>query len=322
MSDSCVLLVGPALPSLEEALRASYDVVALPEETGARADVLAEHGERVEVVVVSFGVSVDAALLDALPNVRAVANFGVGYDNVDVAEAGRRGIAVSNTPDVLNDSVAEVAVGLVLDVLHRLPAADRYVRAGRWETAKETGDSFPLTRQLSARRVGLLGLGRIGREIARRLEPFGCTLSYFARTPVDDVTWERADSPPRSPRPSTCSSCACPAVPQTAGLVDRDLLDRLGPDGVLVNIARGSVVDETALVDALLDGRLGGAGLDVYADEPRVPEALTALDQVVLLPHVGSGTEETRAAMGRLVLDNVRSFLDSGTLVTPVPTPR
>jgi lactate dehydrogenase-like 2-hydroxyacid dehydrogenase len=309
-----VLLLGQALPSLEQALRSAYDVVALPDAGPERSAVLAEQGSQVRVAVTSFGVPLDRELMDALPQLGAVANFGVGYDNIDVAEATRRGIVVSNTPDVLNASVAELAVGLAIDVLRRVPAADRYVRAGRWEA----GDPFPLGRQLSGRRVGILGLGRIGADVADRFTAFGCPVGYHSRNRVAAVDHEYFSSPVELATWSEVLVVVVPGTRQTVRLVDRQVLEALGPDGVLVNVARGSVVDEEALVDLLLDERLGGAGLDVYAAEPHVPETLLALDSVALLPHVGSATEEARGAMGRLVFDNVASFLSSGRLVTPV----
>ncbi len=314
MDTPTVLLLGPALPSLEQGLRSAYDVVALPEAEPDRSRVLAEHGPRVRVTVTSVGVPLGAELMEALPELGAVANFGVGYDNIDVAEASRRGVVVSNTPDVLNDSVAELAVGLAIDVLRRVPAADRYVRAGRWEA----GERFGLARQLSGRRVGILGLGRIGRGVADRFAAFGCPIGYHSRNQVDGIDHHYLASPVELAAWSQVLVVVVPGTPQTVRLVDREVLEALGSDGVLVNVARGSVVDEEALVDLLLDERLGGAGLDVYASEPHVPDALLALDSVVLLPHVGSATDEARWAMGQLVLDNVSSFLDSGRLVTPV----
>jgi lactate dehydrogenase-like 2-hydroxyacid dehydrogenase len=309
-----VLQVGQTMPELAESLRASYDVVTLPEQDPERSTVLAEHGPGVTVAAVSFGAPFGAELFEALPRLGAVANFGVGYDNIDLAEARRRGVVVSNTPDVLTDSVAELAVGLALDVLRRVSAADRYVRAGRWSS----DGGYPLSRQLSGRRVGILGLGRIGLAIARRVEAFGCPVGYHSRNPVAGVNYEYAESPRDLAATSEVLVVVVPGTGGTHGIVDRSVLEALGADGVLVNVARGSVVDEEAMVDLLVDGRLGGAGLDVYADEPEVPEMLLALDSVVLTPHVGSATHEARTGMAGLVLDNVRSYLSVGTLVTPV----
>jgi lactate dehydrogenase-like 2-hydroxyacid dehydrogenase len=189
------------------------------------------------------------------------------------------------------------------------------VRAGRWELE----GPFPLTRQLSGRRVGILGLGRIGQAIAERFTPFGCPVGYHSRRPVDGAPYDYFASPTALAEWAQVMVVVVPGTPQTAGLVDREVLEALGEDGVLVNVARGSVVDQQALVDLLLDGRLGGAGLDVFAAEPHVPEELLALDSVVLQPHVASGTVETRTAMARLVLDNVGRGLRGEPLVTPVP---
>ncbi|CAA9402168.1 MAG: D-3-phosphoglycerate dehydrogenase [uncultured Nocardioides sp.] len=267
----------------------------------------------VEVAVVGGGAPVGAAEMDALPDLRAIANFGVGYDNVDVPEASRRGIVVSNTPDVLNDAVADIAVALVLDVLRGISAADRFVRSGRWAA----GEKFPLTRDVRGARVGILGLGRIGTSVAERLEGFGAEIRYHSRS-AKDVAWAYDASPVALAEHSDVLVVLTPGGSQTEHLVDATVLDALGPSGYLVNVSRGSVVDEQALVRALEEGLIAGAGLDVFADEPHVPEALLARDDVVLLPHVASATTQTREAMGRLVLDNVDAFLGRGEMVTPV----
>ncbi|NPD04078.1 2-hydroxyacid dehydrogenase [Nocardioides sp. zg-1308] len=280
------------------------------------APELADLGDPAGVVVAvaGGGAPVGAAEMDALPDLRAVANFGVGYDNVDVDEARRRGIAVSNTPDVLTDAVADLAAFLVVDVLRGLTAADRFVRSGAWAR----GERLPLTRDVRGAVVGVLGLGRIGTAAAERLEAFGAEVHYHSRSPKD-VAWTHHSSPVELAAASDVLVVLTPGGAGTEGLVDAAVLDALGPDGYLVNVARGSVVDEDALVAALEAGRIAGAGLDVFADEPHVPEALLGRDDVVLLPHVGSATVQTREAMGRLVLDNVDAFLGRGELVTPVP---
>jgi lactate dehydrogenase-like 2-hydroxyacid dehydrogenase len=267
----------------------------------------------VEVAVVGGGAPAGAAEMDALPDLRAIVNFGVGYDNVDVAEARRRGIVVSNTPDVLTDAVADLAAFLVVDVLRGITAADRFVRRGSWAR----GEHLPLTRDVRGAVVGVLGLGRIGTAAARRLEAFGAEVHYHSRTPKQ-VAWTYHASPVELAAASDVLVVLTPGGAETDRLVDATVLDALGPEGYLVNVARGSVVDEDALVAALEAGRIAGAGLDVFADEPRVPEALLDRDDVVLLPHVGSATVQTREAMGRLVLDNVDAFLERGELVTPV----
>ncbi|GAA5107184.1 2-hydroxyacid dehydrogenase [Alloalcanivorax gelatiniphagus] len=299
-----VVQLGGLMPFVREWLTERYAAPAL-------ADLADPAG--VVVAVVGGGAPVGAAEMDALPDLAAIANFGVGYDNVDVAEATRRGIVVSNTPDVLTDAVADLAAFLVVDVLRGITAGDRFVRSGAWAR----GERMPLTRDVRGAVVGVLGLGRIGTAAAERLEVFGAEVRYHSRSPKD-VAWTYHASPAELAAASDVLLVLTPGGAGTDGLVDADVLDALGPDGYLVNVARGSVVDEDALVAALEAGRIAGAGLDVFADEPHVPAALLERDDVVLLPHVGSATTETRVAMGRLVLDNVDAFLERGELVTPV----
>ncbi|MBP1819168.1 2-hydroxyacid dehydrogenase [Mycobacterium sp. OAE908] len=311
---SSVLQVGPLKPSLAQTLRDDYAAYVLPDEP---AEFLAEHGSEIKAVVTSGRTGVDAELMAALPNLGAVVNFGVGYDTTDVDAAAARGVVVSNTPDVLTDCVADTAVGLVIDVMRQFSAADRYVRAGRWPV----DGNYPLTRQVSNKRIGIIGLGRIGRAIAQRLSAFGCVISYHNRHVVEGSPYEYVETPADLARGADVLIVAAAGGAGTQGLVSREVIEALGPDGYLVNIARGSVVDEKALVDALEEGRLAGAGLDVFEDEPNVPGALLTMDNVVVLPHVASGTVETRAAMEDLTLRNLDSFLKTGQLVTPVPMP-
>ncbi|MGV0770966.1 2-hydroxyacid dehydrogenase [Mycobacterium syngnathidarum] len=311
-----VLQVGSLKPSLAETLRTSYDAFALPDGP-ERAAFLAEHGATIAAVVTSGRTGVDAELMSALPNLGAVVNFGVGYDTTDIEAAAARNVVVSNTPDVLSDCVADTAVGLLIDTMRQFSAADRYLRAGRWAN----GGNYPLTHKVSGARVGIIGLGRIGQAIATRLVAFGCPISYHNRREVAGSPYTYVTSAVELARQVDALIVAAAGGSGTRHLVDRDVLDALGPDGYLVNIARGSVVDEQALVDALTGGRLAGAGLDVFTDEPNAPEALLSLDNVVLLPHVGSGTVETRAAMEALTLANLDRFLETGDLVTPVPMP-
>jgi lactate dehydrogenase-like 2-hydroxyacid dehydrogenase len=309
-----VLQVGPLKPSLAQTLQDDYAAYVLPDEPG---EFLAAHGDEIRAVVTSGRTGVDAELMAALPNLGAVVNFGVGYDTTDVDAAATRGVSVSNTPDVLTDCVADTAVGLVIDMMRQFSAADRFVRAGRWSV----DGNYPLTHQVSNKRVGIIGLGRIGSAIAKRLSAFGCVISYHNRNVVDGSPYTYVGSPVELARGVDVLIVAAAGGAGTQRLVSRDVIDALGADGYLVNIARGSVVDEEALVDALVGGRLAGAGLDVFADEPHVPEALLTMDNVVLLPHVASGTVETRAAMEELTLSNLDSFLKTGRLVTPVPMP-
>ena len=308
-----VLRVGPLKPSLMETLVADYDALALPEGEEREA-FLSEHGESITAVVTSGRTGVDAALMERLPQLGAVVNFGVGYDTTDVDEASRRGIAVSNTPDVLTDCVADLAVGLVIDTMRGLPAAERFVRAGRWPAEGNT----PLMRQVTGKRVGIIGLGRIGSAIADRLNGFRCEISYHNRNEIDGSPYVYAASPTALAENVDVLIIAASGGSGTAHLVDRAVLEALGPQGYLINVARGSVVDEEALIELLAAGQLAGAGLDVFAHEPNVPDALLAMDNVVLLPHVGSATVETRAAMEALTLENLDRFLADGTLVTPV----
>lgn len=309
-----VLQVGPLKPSLHQTLVSAYGAYVLPDEP-ERSAFLTEHGPEITVAVTSGRTGVDAGLMSALPNLGAVVNFGVGYDTTDVEEAAVRNIAVSNTPDVLSDCVADTAIGLLIDVMRQFSAADRYLRAGRWVA----DGNYPLTHKVSGARVGIIGLGRIGTAIATRLGGFGCTVSYHNRREVEGSPYRYVSTPAELAAGADVLIIAAAGGAGTRHLVDREVLDALGPDGYLVNIARGSVVDEQALVEALADGRLAGAGLDVFTDEPNVPAALLDMDNVVLLPHVGSGTVETRNAMEELTLANLDTYLRTGTLVTPVP---
>jgi len=252
-----------------------------------------------------------------LPRLGAVVNFGVGYDTTDIDAAAARGVQVSNTPDVLTDCVADTAIGLTIDTLRQFPAADRFVRAGQWTPER----NYPLTRQVSGCRIGVIGLGRIGSAIATRFSAFGCQIAYHNRHPVADSPYTYVESPEKLAAQVDVLVIAAAGGPASRNIVSAEVIAALGPQGYLINIARGSVVDEPALVQALTSGGLAGAGLDVFADEPQVPAALLGLDNVVLLPHVGSGTVQTRAAMEALTLQNLDSFLATGQLVTPVPLP-
>jgi lactate dehydrogenase-like 2-hydroxyacid dehydrogenase len=302
---------------LAQTLLHDYAAYVLPDEADDRAAFLSTHGAEITAVVTSGLTGVDAGLMSALPNLGAVVHWGVGYDATDMDAAAQRGLAVSNTPDVLTDCVADTAVGLLIDVMRRLSASDRYVRAGRWPV----DGMYPLTRQVTNSRVGIIGLGRIGGAIAKRLGGFGCTISYHNRNKIEDSPFEYVSSAEELAKRVDVLVVAAAGGSSTHKLVGREVIDALGVDGYLVNIARGSVVDEHALIEALAEGRIAGAGLDVFTDEPNVPAELFTMDNVVVLPHVGSGTVQTRAAMEALVLRNLDSFLTTGDLVTPVPMP-
>lgn len=272
---------------------------------------------RAVTAVATAGAPVDANLIRRLPNLQIVSCFGVGYDSIDVAEAARRGIVVTNTPDVLTDDVADVALGLLLMCVRELPQAQRHLRAGRWPD----GPFRLAPTGLRGRRLGILGLGRIGEAVARRAEPFGVEISYHNRRPKDVPYRYHATLAELADHVDTLVITA-PGGRQTRHLVDADILRRLGPLGILVNVARGSLVDEAALVEALRSGSILGAGLDVFENEPHVPDGLLDLPNVVLLPHVGSATVPTRHAMGQLVIDNLVSWFAKGIAVSPVPETR
>ncbi|GAA2103175.1 2-hydroxyacid dehydrogenase [Actinomadura alba] len=310
---SRVLQVGPLQPSLDRRVREHYDSVRLDEQPDPTG-FLTLHGADFVTAVTTSRIGVSDELMAALPRLRAIVNFGVGYDTTNIAMATARGIQVSNTPDVLTDCVADAAVGALINVMRRFAAADRYVRRGDW-----TLGGYPLARKVSGSRIGILGLGRIGRAIARRLEAFGTQIRYHTRSIVDDVPYDHVDSAEKLAAWCDVLVVATSGGPGTRGLVSEAVLTALGPDGYLVNIARGSVVDEPALVDALVTDRLAGAALDVFADEPNVPPALLDLDKVLLLPHIASATRETREAMGDLAFRNLWQFMADGTLLTPVP---
>ncbi|MGL3607030.1 2-hydroxyacid dehydrogenase [Rhizobium sp. G187] len=257
-----------------------------------------------------------ASLMAALPNLEVIGSFGVGYDGVDVAEAARRGVFVTHTPDVLNDEVADTALALLLNTVRRFHFAETYLREGRWESE----GAFPLSPlSLKGQRVGIHGLGRIGLEIASRLVPFKVEIHYHTRTPRADVPYTYHESLLALATAVDTLISIVPSTPQTAGAIDAGVLKALGPKGVLINVGRGSTVDEPALIAALKDGTIAAAGLDVFADEPRVPKALLDLPNVSLLPHVASASVPTRDAMADLVADNILSWFEEGRPLTPVP---
>lgn len=259
---------------------------------------------------------VDAALIDALPNLEIIGNFGVGYDAVDAKHAGTRNIMVTNTPDVLTEEVADTAMGLLIDTVRELSKSQAYLREGRW--AKE--GNYPLSRlSLRGRKVGIFGLGRIGKTIAHRIEAFGLPVSYHNRRKAADVNYDYYPSLLELAKAVDTLILVAPGGAETTKAVNAEVLQALGSDGVLINIGRGSVVDEDALVDALNNGTIAAAGLDVFANEPHVPQALLDAPNTVLLPHIGSASLRTRQAMADLVIDNLLSWFDKGEPLTPVP---
>ncbi|KAB1069888.1 2-hydroxyacid dehydrogenase [Methylobacterium planeticum] len=306
-----VLLLKAILPDTIQALEECFTVHRLDQAKDRNA-LLAAVGPVIRAVVVGGQAPAGSELFAQLPALEIIANFGVGYDTIDVASARRHGAIVTNTPDVLTEEVADLALGLLLAVVRRIPQADRYLRAEAWPKA-----AFPLSASLRERRIGILGLGRIGRAVARRLEGFGSAIAYHGRNRQKDVAYTY-----HATAIELAQACDVLVVVAPGGgaeaLVNAEVLAALGPDGILINVARGSLVDEAALIVALQQGVIHSAGLDVFADEPRVPSALIALDNVVLLPHVGSASHHTRRAMGRLLVDNLVSWFAGRGPVTPV----
>lgn len=306
-----ILQLCPLMPSLEDALRSRFLVHRWFEVTDPEA-FLQTHAASIRAVATGGHIGIPNALLDRLPALEIVAINGVGFDKVDLEAARRRGVPVTNTPDVLTDDVADLAIGLTIALLRRIPAGDRYVRDGRWAA----GD-MPLGRKVSAQRFGIFGLGRIGKAIARRLDGFGVPIAYtdIAR---QDVPYTYC--PDLVDLATRCDVfiIAAAAGASTNKLIGQQVMDAIGPNGILINVARGSIVDEPALVSALADGRLGGAALDVFADEPNVPAALAAMPNVIVTPHIASATIDTRRAMADLVLANLDAQFAGAALPTPV----
>jgi len=258
---------------------------------------------------------VDEAYMRQFPNLEIIASFGVGYDNIDAKTAARLGIIVTNTPGVLDDEVADTALGLLLMTVRRLPQAERHLRAGLWATK----GAFPLSPSLRGRTVGILGLGRIGKAIAARVSAFGLEVVYHGRHAQADVPHRYYPTLIGMAKAADVLIVVAPGGPATRHIINAEVLQALGPEGVLINIARGSLVDEKALIEALRTGRILAAGLDVFDNEPHVPEALIALDNAVLLPHVGSASVKTRRAMAECVVQNVFAWADGKAPLTPVP---
>ncbi len=275
--------------------------------------LLREVGPHVRGLAVGAQTPVDAALYDRLPRLEIVSNFGVGYDTIDAKEAGRRGIVVTNTPDVLTEEVADLALGLLLSTVRQIPQVDRYLRAGKWPTKP-----YPLTATLRERQIGILGLGRIGRAIARRLEGFDVAIHYHGRSRQSDVAYAYHPTLMEMAEAVDVLMVVAPGGAGTDGMVNAEVLASLGSDGIVINVARGTVIDEVALIEALRAGTIQSAGLDVFAKEPQVPQALIDIEHTVLLPHVGSASVHTRRAMGRLVVDNLVSWFDGKGPLTPV----
>lgn len=306
-----VVITFPAPPGAMGVLEREFTLYKLWESEDPAALLRSASGVRALVTNAVDGAS--AELIDALPNLGLIASLGVGTDALDLGHAADRGVRVSTTPDVLTEDVAELAFALMLSVARRVAEGDRYVRHGRWEERP-----MGLGRRVNGRRLGVLGMGRIGQALARRASGFDMAIAYHQRHRNDALPYRYHEDLESLARHSDFLVVIVPGGTETRNMVDARILDALGPEGVLINVGRGSVVDEDALVTALEDGRLGGAGLDVFAREPHVPTALRTMDNVVLVPHIGSATVETREAMGQLVIDNLRAFFAGRPLPTPV----
>lgn len=311
--DVPVLIVGALLPSLQQAVEANYQATRYWELADPHA-WLAANGAQVRAIVTTGAWGASAELLGQLPSLEGIFSFGVGYDTIAIDAACDRGIVVTNTPNVLDDCVADTALALILDSLRRFSESDRYLRAGKWRQAR-----FPLASKVGGKQLGIVGLGNIGQAIATRAQAFGMEISYHNRTPKADLAYQYYADLDDLLEASDVVVLAVPGGKATDGLIDARRLALLGKHGHLINIARGSVVDQSALISALQNGVIAGAGLDVFEQEPNVPEALLALDNAVLFPHLGSGTHETRQAMGDLVWNNLQGwFLDNQQVLTPV----
>lgn len=316
------VLVNAVLPAqVMAALEEAFDLVKPFGDGVDRAATIAAAAPRVRGIAQGGSLAVDAGLLAQLPALEIVANLGVGYDAIDAHAAAARGVVVTNTPDVLTEEVADTALGLLLMTARELSAAERFLRDGRW-----LDDGYPLTPgTLRGRKIGILGLGRIGQAIARRAQAFGLTVAYHNRRRAVDVDLPYHPTLAGLAAAVDTLIVVVPGGAATRHLVDAAVLKALGPNGIVINIGRGSVVDADALVRALNDGTILGAGLDVFETEPCWPKALMAAPRTVLLPHVGSASLATRTAMGQLMIDNLRSWFADGRPLTPVaetPWPR
>jgi lactate dehydrogenase-like 2-hydroxyacid dehydrogenase len=310
-----LLLVGPSKPLLATGLEPTFTVHRLIEAEDREALLSRVAGQVRAMAVTYTNQRIDAAFMQRFPKLELVSSFGVGYDHVDAGWAGRHGIIVTNTPDVLNEEVADTTLGLLLCTVRELPQADRFLRAGKWEQGP-----YPLTpATLRDRTMGIVGMGRIGQAIARRLEAFRVPIVYHSRRPQADVPYKHFPVLVDMARAVDVLIVIVPGGAETRNMINAEVLHALGPTGILINVARGSVVDEPALIAALRDKKIFAAGLDVFANEPKVPKELTDMENVVLFPHLGSASLYTRAAMDKLVLDNLLSWAAGDGPLTPVP---
>jgi lactate dehydrogenase-like 2-hydroxyacid dehydrogenase len=310
-----LLLVGPSKPLLARCLEPVFTVHRLIEAEDREA-LLRRIADQVRAFAVTYtNQKIDAPFMRRFPKLEFVSSFGVGYDHVDARWAGEHGIVVTNTPDVLNEEVADTTLGLLLCTVREFPQADRFLRAGKWEHGP-----YPLSpATLRDRTMGIVGMGRIGQAIARRLEAFKVPIVYHSRRPQADVPYKHYPVLLDMAREVDVLIVIVPGGAETRNMINAEVLEALGPTGIVINMARGSVVDEPALIAALREKRIFAAGLDVFANEPKVPRELIDMDNVVLFPHLGSASVYTRAAMDQLVVDNLLSWAAGKGPLTPVP---
>lgn len=310
-----VLVAYPLMPRQMAELEETYTTHRLDQLTGEKRDaMLADIGPRCTAMVINGHVAVDEAFLDKLPALKIAACSSAGYDKMDVAAMTRRGIKLTNTSDALLDDVADTAIMLMLAARRRLVIGDGYVRSGDWGRK----GMLPLTSSTSGKKAGIVGLGRIGQAIAKRCEAMGMAIGYYGRSRKQGITYDYFADLVELAKWADVLVVATPGGAETEGLVSAEVIDALGPSGSFINIARGSVVDEAALIDALKEGRIASAGLDVFYNEPDPDPAFAELDNAVLYPHHASGTEETRDRMAQLALDNLAAFFAGKPLLTPV----
>lgn len=312
MSAPAVLIPGWMHDHARQLLGGRFRLVEVPDgDLHSRLSTL----QRASIRGVACRTCVDSQFIDALPNLEIVASYGVGYDAVDVGYARSRNVVVTNTPDVLNEEVADLAIGLLISVVREIPQASGFVQQGRWKTSE-----YPLSRlTLRNRRVGIYGMGRIGRCIARRVEGFGLPVAYHSRRPVDGLAYDYHPTLLELARAVDVLFAIVPGDATTAKTVNAEVLSALGPEGVFINVGRGTAVDEAALVSALRRGVIAVAGIDVTADEPDVPADMLALDNLTILPHIGSASVATRTAMADLLARNLIAWFEDGAAITPVP---
>ena len=310
-----VLLVGNKKPVIIKGLESKVTLHPLIDAKDRDA-FLKPIADKIRGMVVAYTADkVDAAFMQRFPKLEQISSFGVGYDHIDAKWAGAHGIVVTNTPEVLNEEVADTALGLLLCTVREFPQAERYVRAGKWPEKQ-----YPLTKAtLRNRTVGMVGMGRIGKAIARRLEAFGVPVVYHSRNPQSGVKYKYYPNLIDMARDVDTLMVIVPGGAATTNMINADVLNALGANGIIINMARGSVVDEPALIAALKNRTIYSAGLDVFAKEPHVPKDLMEMDHIVMFPHLGSSTEVTRAAMDQLVVDNMLAWLSGKPPLTPVP---